>query len=366
MSASTKILVADQSLSTGEWVKAALEPQMTVVGVTDPKGLGAAILRERPNLVLVDVTIPAMDAAFLSKAARCTDTGRRPPLVLFAALPEVDLEARVSLAGADSFICKDVDSVTFRERLEGLLAHGVARVLTAAPLSAGASQATPKVILTAGHADLVMSGEVFGRQDLKVVEVKTAAQVMEELKRLRPALLVVGSDLIDLSAAALVRRIRGNQTTRQVSILAVESEPSRAELLRIAGINDIVASLLDGVALREAIVRLVNVAPRRDTRLLIRIGVRLTGEHGELGQVGYCHNLSATGMLLEGNDSVSVGDRLGLRFFLPARAPEIAAAADVVRVHSQEVGRLIVGVQFVELSAEDREAIALFVEHGGV
>ena len=73
--------------------------------------------------------------------------------------------------------------MTFRERLEGLLAHGVARVLTAAPLSAGASQATPKVILTAGHADLVMSGEVFGRQDLKVVEVKTAAQVMEELKR---------------------------------------------------------------------------------------------------------------------------------------------------------------------------------------
>lgn len=73
--------------------------------------------------------------------------------------------------------------------------------------------------------------------------------------------------------------------------------------------------------------------------------------------LAFARDISVGGMFIETSDPMPVGSRLTLRFNLEENAPIVEVTAEV----SYQVGRMGVGVQFVEVKPEDLQRIDDFV-----
>ena len=173
--------------------------------------------------------------------------------------------------------------------------------------------------------------------------------------------MVVGPDLPDSTMTNLCRELRADSAHRTASILFIggPEDQARADLAREAGANEALLRPLDEMSLFQTVGRLANVAARRRARLLVR--VELEVQHRSGFCVGFTHNISASGMLLEADRALELGQQLTLRFFVPGLEEEVAVTAEVVRVQRQSGGVSVVGVQFDNLGARFGEAIETFV-----
>jgi two-component system chemotaxis response regulator CheY len=93
-----------------------------VVTVSSPFGLSSALLREQPDLALVDITMPGLQGDKLVEIVmRHHDRTRQCPIVLYSDRPSDQLQALAKSCGAAGFIRKTGD--------EALLARSVRRFL---------------------------------------------------------------------------------------------------------------------------------------------------------------------------------------------------------------------------------------------
>lgn len=122
MSAKRKILVIDDSELALDVARSALEAAgFEVVTRDTPFGSGAMILRERPDLVLLDVTMPALSGEDVVRHVRETVTMQDTCLVLFSDRPEKELRAIAQRSGADGWISKSADQEALVARVNAFL-----------------------------------------------------------------------------------------------------------------------------------------------------------------------------------------------------------------------------------------------------
>lgn len=101
-----KIIVVDDSEICRDVVRQTLEARgHEVIGLSSPIELGFALQQQRPDLVLVDVCMPALAGDKLTEMAR-RQRGHRCPIVLYSDRPEEELSALVRSSGADAYIPK--------------------------------------------------------------------------------------------------------------------------------------------------------------------------------------------------------------------------------------------------------------------
>lgn len=106
-----KILLIDDSPVVRDVTRAILEQAgYVVMEQPSPFGLLSAINDARPDLVLLDVNMPALsgDAAVRINLRNgiLTQQRRRCPIVLFSSLPEAELADLTAQCGATGYICK--------------------------------------------------------------------------------------------------------------------------------------------------------------------------------------------------------------------------------------------------------------------
>ena len=107
--ASGKIIIVDDSEICREATAHKLRRLgYEVVLLSGPFGLGAAINQFRPNLVLVDVTMPALSGDQLVSIVG-KDQKHPCPLVLYSDRPQDELARLVERSGAAGFIPKSAD-----------------------------------------------------------------------------------------------------------------------------------------------------------------------------------------------------------------------------------------------------------------
>ena len=126
-----RILLLDDSALVLNATREALEPaghQLT--GVSEPAAFFTALAAEKPELALVDVSMPTLEGDAVVWIARAHQLhGCR--IVLYSAKSEAELELLVRSSGADGYICKTGDD----ERL----CREVAKMLSVSPKSSGSS-----------------------------------------------------------------------------------------------------------------------------------------------------------------------------------------------------------------------------------
>ena len=117
------IVVVDDSAIVLAQLRLVLEQEgYTVVTVDTPFGASAAIARNNPDLVLVDVTMPALTGdVIVSIARRRTMTGGAK-ILLMSDRDTGELAAIAGACGADGFIPKTSDWALFVRQLNSYLA----------------------------------------------------------------------------------------------------------------------------------------------------------------------------------------------------------------------------------------------------
>jgi DNA-binding response OmpR family regulator len=118
----SKVLVVDDSEICCEFVRGVLEDAgYTVLTLLSHFGFVKVLRDERPDLVLLDVTMPATSGPKLVELARKKRLDSCP-IMLHSDRDEIELARLVSACGADGYIRKTADPAVFLERVSRSIA----------------------------------------------------------------------------------------------------------------------------------------------------------------------------------------------------------------------------------------------------
>ena len=117
-----KIVIVDDSVIALEYTRQVLQEAGYVVVASDLSvGFSALMMREQPDLALVDLRMPAIQGDKLVQIIR-GNRRNECPIVLYSDRPEAELIERAELCGADGYICKTGDGQQLIQRVEQFLA----------------------------------------------------------------------------------------------------------------------------------------------------------------------------------------------------------------------------------------------------
>jgi len=226
----------------------------------------------------------------------------------------------------------------------------------------------PSSLLVAGldARSLLLEAPVLQRDRHLVQERNNARDLLREIVPTGARLVVLGTELPDLSLPDAVRRIRGSAATREVSVLAILPASATKEIeeeTRRAGANAVLRRPVDRPTLEAALAKLLIVPRRVVARVPVSGQVVASSRH--IGGAHFCgltHNLSVNGMLLASPLRLADAPDLDLEFVLPGVRARLRALGRVVR-EAPEVAWPFrgYGVEFLFVPEESHTTLALVV-----
>jgi twitching motility two-component system response regulator PilG len=92
-----------------------------VLGITDPTSCLTALARQKPDLILMDITMPEVDGYELCKMLRQSRHMRSVPIVMFTGRDGLIDRMRAQLVGANDYITKPVNADKLISKVQRLL-----------------------------------------------------------------------------------------------------------------------------------------------------------------------------------------------------------------------------------------------------
>jgi two-component system cell cycle response regulator DivK len=77
--------------------------------------------RERPDIILMDLSLPIMDGIAATEKIRACDGFKTVPVIAVTAHQETDFRADAKAAGFSAYVTKPIDMPWLSELIEGLL-----------------------------------------------------------------------------------------------------------------------------------------------------------------------------------------------------------------------------------------------------
>lgn len=77
--------------------------------------------RERPDIILMDLSLPIMDGIAATEKIRARDGFKTVPVIAVTAHQETDFRADAQAAGFNAYVTKPIDMPWLSELIEGLL-----------------------------------------------------------------------------------------------------------------------------------------------------------------------------------------------------------------------------------------------------
>jgi two-component system response regulator VicR len=94
---------------------------LDVLGAADgPEGLTLA-LKERPDLILLDIRMPGMDGFDVCRSVKADKAGNKIPIVMVTAMGQHKDVEKALANGADGYIVKPIDNAKFRKKVAEVL-----------------------------------------------------------------------------------------------------------------------------------------------------------------------------------------------------------------------------------------------------
>ncbi|HSD45384.1 MAG TPA: response regulator [Pyrinomonadaceae bacterium] len=77
--------------------------------------------RDKPDVILMDLTMPQMDGFAAAKAMRQMDQLKNVPIIAITAHQETDFRSDAKASGFDAYVTKPVDVIWLKDLINGLL-----------------------------------------------------------------------------------------------------------------------------------------------------------------------------------------------------------------------------------------------------
>ena len=186
------------------------------------------------------------------------------------------------------------------------------------------------VVICANRSlDRELEGTVLFRSDMERETVRSVGEAQTRLNAGRVALLCLHRNVSGIET--LIRNLRKSNTLKRVSIVVLSEDdfdPSEVELLE-AGANAILR-LPPGDDFNDRVGKLIEVPFRRDVRIPVRLQVSASSGFGAtIPVLGL--NLSATGILVESNHHLNMGDEVNIAFRFEESGEIFSATAHITR-----------------------------------
>jgi CheY-like chemotaxis protein len=185
------------------------------------------------------------------------------------------------------------------------------------------------LICSTRSLDRELQGTVLFRSGVEREFVRSAAEVQSKLNTNRAVLLCIHRQVSGVEN--LIRTLRKSPTLKRISIVVFSEDdfdPSEVEVLE-AGANAILR-LPPGDDFNGRVSRLMQVPTRRDVRIPVRLQVAASSGFGATVPV-LALNLSATGVLLESNHPLNMGDEVNVAFRFEETGEIFSATAHITR-----------------------------------
>jgi CheY-like chemotaxis protein len=118
-----KILTVDDSRIVRMLISRALQGcDCQIVEATNGEEGLAAALRENPDLILLDVTMPVMDGFELLARLRQESTLAKVPVIMLTAESSQESVAKADGLGVSGYIAKPFKEEVLRDRINGIIA----------------------------------------------------------------------------------------------------------------------------------------------------------------------------------------------------------------------------------------------------
>ena len=120
-----KILIADDEPDVVRVLATRLRAHgYQVIGALDGMQAVSQAHNERPDLILLDIRMPASDGYAVLESLRMSSHTDTIPVLLLSGLPEEELQERVTELGVQGFICKPFDAERVLGQISALLGTG--------------------------------------------------------------------------------------------------------------------------------------------------------------------------------------------------------------------------------------------------
>ena len=116
------VLIVEDVEDTRYFMRLAMEQLgYLVIEAADGAKAVEIALRERPDVILMDLSIPVMDGIAATTSIRANEEMREVPIIALTAHQELDLRSEAKASGFDAYVTKPIDVDFLDELIKGLL-----------------------------------------------------------------------------------------------------------------------------------------------------------------------------------------------------------------------------------------------------
>jgi CheY-like chemotaxis protein len=117
-----KVLLVDDFEDTRLFLRLALEEHGFIVFEAENGETAVqSAIREQPDVILMDLTMPLMDGFAATKVIRQNELFRNVPIIAITAHQETDFRADAKASGFDAYVTKPIDVNWLKGLIDGLL-----------------------------------------------------------------------------------------------------------------------------------------------------------------------------------------------------------------------------------------------------
>jgi len=199
------------------------------------------------------------------------------------------------------------------------------------------------------------------RGGFEVLTATSGEEAVDIAQKRQPNLVLLDLEMTKMdgvAACAAMRKVAVLQVT-PIIIMSATGTPQNRERCLKAGCTEFVIKPEKPDELLGIVARILSIKKREAKRITVVFNV--TGTHASRQVIGQAKDLGEKGLLLETSTAISVGSVLELEFYLPGTRSQVKAKAKVVRAGKTSEGAPQAGVEFIDLSQADQEAILDYV-----
>jgi CheY-like chemotaxis protein len=116
------VLVVEDGEDTRLFMRLELESfGFIVFEAADGRSAVDVALREHPDVILMDLTLPLMDGFAAAKQIRKSQKLKDVPIIAVTAHQETDFRSGARESGFDAYVTKPIDMAWLKELIDGLL-----------------------------------------------------------------------------------------------------------------------------------------------------------------------------------------------------------------------------------------------------
>jgi len=199
------------------------------------------------------------------------------------------------------------------------------------------------------------------RGGFEVLTATSGEEAVDIAQKRQPNLVLLDLEMPKMdgvAACAAMRKVAVLQAT-PIIIMSATGTPQNRERCLKAGCTEFVIKPEKPDELLGIVARILSIKKREAKRITVVFNV--TGTHASRQVVGQAKDLGEKGLLLETSTAISVGSVLELEFYLPGTRSQVKVKAKVVRAGKTKEGAPQAGIEFIDLSQADQEAILDYV-----